>query len=138
MKRREFLVRVGTLAAAVPATQVLVTCGASEEEPAPRSVTFASSANANDGHTHRLTLEVAILETPPSSGIEPTTSEVSAHVHTVVLSQAELEAIHHNEAVPKTTSVDAGHSHSFVLQLRAPAGTPTDGGGDYEKPGGEY
>jgi hypothetical protein len=132
MKRRELLVRVGSLAVWLPASRLLVGCSASDETDGPSSLTFTSS-NV-DGHTHQLELEVAIIEAPPASGTQRTTSEVSGHVHTVVLTETDLAAIRANQTVTKSTSVDAEHSHSFTFR-RSPS-NPTGGGSDYENPDG--
>jgi hypothetical protein len=135
MKRREFLVRVGSLALSVPATRLLVGCeDAPNEAGGPPSLTFTSSIDS--GHSHRVALEVAIIQDPPASGTEPTTSEVNGHVHTVVLTEADLAAIRDNQAVTKPTSIDADHAHAFTF--RRIVGTATSDAGDYEKPGGGY
>jgi hypothetical protein len=125
--------RVGSLVVWVPATRLLVGCGANESG-GPPSLTFVSTLA--DGHSHRLTLEIAELESPPASGTQPTTTNEAGHVHTVVLTAADLAAIHANQTVIKSTTADAtGHAHDFSFQRSA--GTPS-GGGDYEKPGGGY
>jgi hypothetical protein len=137
MKRRELLVRVGSLAVWLPASRLLVGCGGSNESSndtgGPPSLRFTSSTD--DGHSHQVALEVAIIEDPPASGTQPTTSEASGHVHTVVLTEADLVLIRDNQPVTKSTTIDAtGHSHSFTF--RRSAGTPTGGGDDYERPDG--
>jgi hypothetical protein len=130
MKRREFLVRVGSLALSVPATRLLVGCeDAPNEAGGPLSLTFTSSLG---DHSHRVALELAIIEDPPASGTQPTTSEVNGHVHTVDLTAAELAAIRDNQTVTKPTSTDAGHAHAFTF--RRIVGTSTSDAGDYEKP----
>ena len=133
MKRREFLIRVGSLAIWVPATRLLSGCAANEDAGARPALTFVSSTV--NAHSHRLTLEVAILESPPSSGVQPETTSAAGHVHTVVLTEADLLAIGERQTVTKITSVDSGHSHVFNFQRTT--ATPT-GGGDYQKPGGGY
>ena len=124
--------RVGSLIVWVPATRLLVGC-AEDDSGGPPSLSFVSSTD--NAHSHQLTLELAVIESPPAAGAQPATNNVSAHVHTVVLTEADLLKIRANETVVKTTSVESAHSHVFNFQRSA--GTRS-GGGDYEKPGGGY
>jgi hypothetical protein len=132
MERRAFLVRVGTLALWVPASRLLVGCTNSDEAGGPPSLTFTSTLD--NGHSHRVSLEVAIIENPPADGAEPRTTEAGGHMHTVILSEDDLVLIRDNQTVTRTTSEEAGHTHAFTF--RRSAGTPTGGGGDYDRPGG--
>jgi hypothetical protein len=134
MERREFLVRVGSVVLLIPASRFLVGCSSSDETGGPPSLTFTSSSDPANGHSHRVSLEVAIIENPPAAGTQPRTTEAAGHVHTVILTEADLLAIRDNQTVTTTTSADAGHTHTFTF--RRSAGTPTGGGGDYDRPGG--
>ena len=104
MERREFLIRVGSLAIWVPATAVLSRCSGNQESGPPTLTFVSSSVNA---HTHSLTLEVAIVESPPPSGEEPTTSNVQGHVHTVALTEQDLRDIAANVTLTRPTSSSA-------------------------------
>jgi hypothetical protein len=113
MERREFLIRVGSLAIWVPAAAVLSRCGGNQQS-GPPTLNFTSTTV--NGHSHSLGLEVAILESPPPSGVQPVTSQVESHVHTVTLTMEDLQAIQANQAVTKTTSVDPA-----LARLQLPA-----------------
>ena len=135
MERRAFLIRIGSLAIWVPASRLLAGCMAANEASGPASLTFTSSVER--GHSHTVSLEVAMIDNPPMGGEQPTTSEAAGHVHTVVLAEADLVAIRDNQTVTTATIADStGHSHTFTF--RRSAGTPTGGGGGYERPGGGY
>ena len=132
MRRREFMFRVGSLVVWVPATRLLVGCG-EDDSGGPASLSFVSSTD--NLHSHQLTLQLSVIESPPAAGVQPATTNVSAHVHTVVLTEADLLAIRDNATVMKTTSVESAHSHVFNFK-RSPGTTP--GGGTYEPPGDGY
>ena len=104
------IVKLGGLLLVLPAARVLMACG-SDSGGGPQTLTFVSSTD--DGHTHSVGLQVTEITSPPSAGLEKTTSNVLAHTHTVTLTAADLDSINAGNTVTKTTSNDLNHTHTF-------------------------
>lgn len=111
MNRREVIVKLGGLLLVLPAARVLMACGSDSGGGGPQTLTFVSSTD--DGHTHSVGLQVTEITSPPSAGLEKTTSNVLAHTHTVTLTAADLDSINTGNTVTKTTSNDLNHTHTF-------------------------
>lgn len=82
------------------------------QQPADAFV-FDSSIEA--GHQHTLTIPLSLLRAKPKADVELHTSTNSGHQHRVRLTAADLDALDFGQTVTKTSSVDDGHSHTFVL-----------------------
>jgi hypothetical protein len=120
--RRDFLCGAGRLIVALPTGWMLLhTLGCSSEDECANAdelkstaagITVTSSCN---GHTHDFTITTADLTTPPATGVNGDTTAYAddGHVHTVVLTQAELAQIQSGTAVSKTCSSVLGHIHTF-------------------------
>jgi hypothetical protein len=109
MKRREFLVRIGELIVIIPAASVLASCGS-----APPKVPSLSYTSSNvQGHTHVVAIADSLLSAPPLSPPDMDTSSVFNHIHTVTLTQANLQDIENGQTVQITTSTADGHTHAF-------------------------
>lgn len=122
MERREFLVRAGSMLMLVPATWS-VACGGDSKDGDLR---FTSSAVEN--HTHDVTITMAEV-TSPAGDVSRDTTSSSGHMHTVVLSTADLAQIGNGQTVTKETTVTEGHSHTFTFVRSAAKSTSSSGGG---------
>jgi hypothetical protein len=85
----------------------------SQDQKPTDALVFDSSIEA--GHQHTLTIPLSLLSAPQKADIELATSASSGHSHRVRLTAAELDALDFGQPVTKTTSIDDGHSHTFVL-----------------------
>lgn len=73
----------------------------------------------SDGHTHRVTVPLGDIESPPPGGraYATTTAGTSPHAHTVTLTDAQLTDLQQNGAVVSVaTSNDQDHFHVFLLE----------------------
>lgn len=132
MKRREFVTNAGVVIVLVPAARLLSSCGDDDDEappqipgeppppPPPPSadvLTFTSSVVA--GHSHSVTIEVALIADPPAGGLQETTSVDAGHSHVVVLTVDDLDRIDAGETVMKETSTEDQHLHTFEFRKAA-------------------
>lgn len=105
------------LAALLFTAGVLPGCVGNQDEEGARqpsdSLVFDSSIEA--GHQHTLTIPLSMLRAQTKTDVELHTSNNSGHQHRVRLTAAELDALDFGQPVTKTTSVDDGHSHTFVM-----------------------
>jgi hypothetical protein len=74
-----------------------------------------------DSHVHMVCVRTDDLANPPPTGVTYTTTDVSAHTHTITLSAAQLTSINGGTEVTVTTSVTVDpvngdpHSHQFMI-----------------------
>ena len=121
MNRREFVLRVGGLLLVLPAGWT-VACGGGDSPggggtPPPGEGETLSFTSSNDaGHSHRVTLTVTSIDTPPAGGVSRTTTSDDGHVHSVRLSEAELQTLKGGGTVTKETSIASGHLHTFEFR----------------------
>lgn len=132
MKRRELVIRIGSLLLLLPASRLVSACGGTsgpttgggdggtgngtggDADAGLQDLTFTSSAA--DGHTHTVTLEATMLNDSPASGAQKTTSVADGHTHTVSLTEAELDAIAAGQTVQKETTPASGHTHTYEFR----------------------
>jgi hypothetical protein len=128
LSRRRFFSHVGRLVVLVPAGYaVLVGAGCGTSPTADCAavdtvmstgaalIVVSSCAGANAGHSHDFTIMNTDLATPPAAGVNGNTSpyDDDQHVHTVALTQAELQSIQAGGTVTKTSGTTVNHSHDF-------------------------
>ncbi len=111
MQRREFLVRIGELIVILPAVKVLAACGSA----APKVPSLSYTSTNVEGHTHSAAIADSLLSAPPASPTELDTSNVFNHIHTVTLTQQNLQDIENGQTVNITTSSADGHTHAFAF-----------------------
>lgn len=117
MNRREFLKGSIVTLLAIP----LVGCG-SDDQPAGtggstnNSCQGTSATGSFVGHTHTVCVLSTDLTNPPSGGGTYNTTSNSGHLHSVVLTQANLVTINGGASVTVDSSSSSGHTHSFTIQ----------------------
>lgn len=126
MDRREFLWTAGLIVVAIPAGEILASCGSGPprgggkdggtdggtgQDGGVQALTFTSSLV--HGHTHDVTIDVIDFDTPPSGGITKSTTTNLGHYHKVSLTTAQLKAVHAGQTVTQDTTVVLGHKHTF-------------------------
>jgi hypothetical protein len=87
--------------------------GGAPPDLAVSSITYTATVIA--GHSHDITLMVALFASPPADGISQPTSVTLNHNHTVTLTQAQLASIGGGAAVTVDTSVTDSHLHTFTF-----------------------
>jgi hypothetical protein len=112
MKRRELLFRSTGLLLLLPFGW---RCGGGAADSGGLTITSLAS----NGHSHKVTVPQANLDSPPSAGATLESTVEFGHRHTVSLTEAELKAIAAGEAVNKTSSSSDGHNHLFTFQKAA-------------------
>lgn len=134
MKRRDFFVRIGGMALALPVVTKLAACGDDGGDPPPPDAPPAPDApppdapaqlNCDNGtdvtigtnHGHELVVSAADV----AAGAEKTYNiqGVSAHPHTVVLTAADFTALQQGQTVTVTSSNDAAHTHEVTVVCAA-------------------
>jgi hypothetical protein len=75
----------------------------------------ATSTNVQD-HVHNVCVPLADLANPPAAGATYTTTTANGHVHTLQLTQAQLQQLSQGVVVSMTTSVAEDHVHIFTMQ----------------------
>jgi hypothetical protein len=110
MDRREFLVRSGAVMLILPAGWAVSGCSDDDDDG---DLLFTSSTI--DGHSHQITLTMAELQSPPTSGLSRDTSSNDGHTHRVELSADDLSRINLRQTVSKETSLVNGHTHTFTF-----------------------
>jgi hypothetical protein len=80
------------------------------------------SSTTEDQHSHSICVPTADLTSPPANGQTYTSSNVSSHVHTLTLTNAQLASIEAGQTVMVTSAsaVDPinndPHTHSWTLR----------------------
>ena len=128
LTRRELLTRGTTLLLLVPIVSSCSSSSMSSQAPAPPDsetggtcTGIESTSTIAQSHDHMVCVPTTDLTNPPASGATYTTTNVSEHMHTMTLSQAQLSAIEAGTTVTLTTSsvvdpIDGVlHSHSFSI-----------------------
>jgi hypothetical protein len=110
MDRREFLVRSGAVMLILPAGWAVSGCSDDDE-----GVDLRFTSSTVGGHSHQITLTMAELQSPPSSGLSRDTSSSDGHTHRVELSADDLGLINLRQPVTKETSLANGHTHTFTF-----------------------
>ena len=110
MQRREFLVRLGGVLVAVPATLTAISCGGDDDDDTPSGDFTITSDGA--AHTHKVTIKCADLSS--SSEVSYTSTTDAGHNHMFSLTGAELTSIKGGGSVTKMV-MNATHSHNFVI-----------------------
>jgi len=90
-------------------------CSSSPSGPSTPSTSRTFTSSLVSGHTHRITLAKAEVETPPVTGISRETSSSGGHTHTFTMSEAQLTSVKGGGTETVTTSVAGSHSHTFTI-----------------------
>jgi hypothetical protein len=136
LTRRQLLSRGTTLLMMVPVIPaVLQACssssssgGGAPEQSCP-SGSFTTNSSFDDDHSHLLCIPTSDITNPPANGATYTALENGSHVHTVVLSAAQLAAIGAGGSAMVTSSSDLDpisgvvHPHTFNIS-KPSASTP--------------
>jgi hypothetical protein len=127
--RREFLTQAGRVVVAVPAGFALlgsISCGSKEEDSCDEANTVEADADeievysgCSDNHAHSFTIATSDLASPPTAGIDGSTSEAEGHAHAIALSQADLASIESGGTVNKVSGSADGHTHTFQFRKTA-------------------
>lgn len=116
MNRREFLVRVGGTLIAVPVVLQAIGCGDDDSTgPNPSNPHFDSTSNTVSGHTHNVSIFCSQLTGGATVAYDSSLAGSGPHQHHFSLTAAELTTINNGGTVPKTSSVDSGHSHDWLI-----------------------
>ena len=134
MERREFLIKTakyGSLLLLLPVGWSVASCNGNDNNGATanqgNSLVFTSSTV--ESHNHEFVIVPVDLTSPPAAGITGDTSITLGHLHTVSLTQAQLQQIEAGQTVTQSTSTTEGHMHSFAFSLGAAATTGAGGSG---------
>lgn len=121
--RRDFVRDVGRLIVVLPTGWMMLhALGCSSEDECANADKLQSTStgitvtsSCSGGHTHDFSITTADLTTPPAAGVTGDTTAYAddGHVHTVMLTMAELAQIQSGTAVSKTSSSVGGHVHTF-------------------------
>jgi len=87
----------------------------SEESASAGDITVTSFIDA--GHTHRVTIKGADIESPPAADKIIDTTYSGGHRHTISLTPEDFESIKNGSKVTVTSSSDAGHTHTFAIKM---------------------
>jgi len=77
----------------------------------PSTITYTSTIDS--AHTHQVTIEVSLYQSPPSGGVMRVTTTDLNHSHVVTLTHAQLVAIANGTLLTVPTGVSNNHSHCF-------------------------
>jgi len=121
--RREFLATLILTPVAFKLLGCSETCGygsdcagEGEAEAEGEGCAVQPGSTKVSGHTHTVCVEQGDLDNPPAGGATYTTSS-TGHTHTVALTQADLESIAGGGSVTITSSSSGGHTHEFAIAL---------------------
>lgn len=135
LTRRQLLSRGTTLLMMVPVIPaVLQACsssssGTGSDTQSCQAGSFTTNSSVDDDHSHLLCVPTSDITTPPASGMTYTALENGGHVHTVVLTAAQLATIGSGGTVTVVSSSDKDpisgvvHPHTFVIS-KPTASTP--------------
>jgi hypothetical protein len=76
---------------------------------------LGTTSSLADGHTHDLCVPADDLASPPANGATYTTTNDDGHTHRVTLDMAQLGALGRGEVVRVSTTLDDGHVHAYAL-----------------------
>jgi hypothetical protein len=128
LTRRDFFTRFGHLVVLVPiGTSVLLGAGCSDSSgsdcatantamEAGGALTVTSTcAGTGQGHDHDFAVQDTDLATPPAAGVSGNSSpyDDDQHVHTVTLTQAQLQMIQAGQTVSIVSGTTLSHVHTF-------------------------
>jgi hypothetical protein len=120
MDRREFLIGCGVAAVSIPLTMALNGCGGGGGGTTTTTTAagFTVTSSVSNAHTHNVTILFADLTAQPAAGVSYLTDGGTGtpHVHTLAISQAQLNDINAGKTDSISTQVDGtGHTHQFTL-----------------------
>ena len=124
MERKQFLIYATTATGLLP---LLITqMGCAYDAPGAGAGAGQGTGGRTDGfkvvssrdsfHRHDIIILFADVSQPPESG-KTITSSGPIHTHDVVLEIADFQALQDGERLVKTSTRDAGHSHTFAIQV---------------------
>ena len=122
MERKQFLIYVTTATGLLPLMITQIGCaydapGAEvEQDTEGSSEGFQVVSSRDRFHRHEVTILFADVAQPPAGG-KTITSTGPIHTHDIVLGMAEFQALQAGEQVLKTSTYDAGHIHTFAIQV---------------------
>jgi hypothetical protein len=111
--RREFLSQATIVLTLLPVAAAA--CSSSSAAGGGSCDGLDPTSTVASGHTHRVCVPQADLTNPPAGGATYTTSGPDP-MHTITLTQAQLQSIQSGQSVTVTTSVANNHTHDFTLQ----------------------
>ena len=122
MERKQFLIYVTTATGLLPLLITQIGCaydapGAEVEGDAEGSSDGFKVVSSRDRfHRHEITILFDDVANPPAGG-KTITSSGPIHTHDVVLGLDDFLALQGGEQVVKTSSHDAGHIHTFAIEV---------------------
>jgi hypothetical protein len=127
LSRRDFFTHVGRLVVLLPAGAALVAAACGTDTPAActdagnltvtaTEITVTSSCASS--HVHDFSILDTTLQNPPGAGVSGLSSAdpFDQHVHTVALTQADLQMIQSGGTVTVTSGVTGTHTHDFEFR----------------------
>lgn len=123
MQRREFFRLAGGTLILIPAGLFLVRCGGGSysagngppPQPQVNGTKLIYTSNIVGDHSHTFGIEMNAIDMPPASGVSGSSSVVESHLHTVVISAAQLSNIRAGQTVEVATGTSDGHTHLFTF-----------------------
>jgi hypothetical protein len=82
----------------------------------PSSDVLIFTSSSNSGHTHEVSINIADINTPPTSGKSITTTSNGGHTHSITLSQQDYQSLQSGNTVNVTSTSVQSHIHTFVLK----------------------
>jgi hypothetical protein len=128
LTRRDFFTRAGKLVVLLPIGASLIAgtgctdsanadCATADTVMATSTAIVVTStcAGAGKGHDHDFTVQDTDLATPPAAGVSGNSSpyEDDQHVHTVAITQAQLQSIQAGQTVSVISGSTLQHTHTF-------------------------
>ena len=112
--RREFTIE--SVMALLAGVAITVT-GCGDDDPTPTSPSPAPSAGVQGavGTNHGHTAEVTAAQITAAGAVSLNITGTATHPHTVELTADEVRRIGQRQQVAKTSSTDAGHSHTVTF-----------------------
>ena len=128
LTRRDFFGRFGRLVVLVPiGTSLIAGAGCSSNSSpdcttadtvmatATSIVVTSTCTGPNGGHDHDFEVQDTDLATPPAAGVSGNSSayDDDGHVHTVAITQAQLQMIQTGQTVSVVSGTTLDHNHTF-------------------------
>jgi hypothetical protein len=128
LSRRDFFTRFGHLVVLVPiGTSVLLGAGCGNSggsdcasantvmDTGTAIIVTSTCAGSGNGHDHDFTVQDTDLATPPAAGVSGNSSpyDDDQHVHTVSITQAQLQMIQAGQTVSIVSGTTLSHVHTF-------------------------